>query len=194
MDDQYPRPPFHEQPQPGLSIRARLAGEPGGRQCDVRAAAFVRALRHGQDHFARNRTVPVDQPRINAQKTRLCRVAVCHEACLEDVAVSFDVGKQRTQQAARAALRRGQGKIAPSPPSARNIRSSRCSSSSERRGESVSVTQGVTGGSHPVFLVGVLWNPCPDNAFTRRNDTGRELPGEGTPHGRNKSRTRADRG
>ena len=86
-----------------------LAGEAGDRAGEAGAGAGQGAAYHGLGHGRADGAPRFDQREVHAEQLALGRIAVGHEAALETAAQPLDVGQQRGEQAAAAALGRGDG-------------------------------------------------------------------------------------
>ena len=84
----------------GLVGLARLARETGNGDGEIGTAVRQRALGHGNRHFAADHAVPRDEARFDAEQLRLGFLGIGNESTLVGAAKTFDIGTQRSQQAA----------------------------------------------------------------------------------------------
>ncbi|VWX55033.1 hypothetical protein NOVOSPHI9U_750061 [Novosphingobium sp. 9U] len=111
MVDVHAPPRTGEVHQAFLVARRSGAGKAGHRQRDIRVRGPQGALRHVLGDLATNHAEPFDPRERDREQLALRLWRVDHEAALEGVAAIGDVGEQCRQQAAGAALRRGDRQV-----------------------------------------------------------------------------------
>jgi hypothetical protein len=89
-----------------LLTRSARPGEAGYANRYVRTRSFESAFRHRSCHDFRDRIVAIKQVAIDTEQFVLRIIRICHEAAIEAVARSLDVGQQGSQHSAGAAFGR----------------------------------------------------------------------------------------
>ena len=106
-----PAAPAHagKMDQPGLITVLSLAGEPGDRQHDVGFRTREGTARHLDGNGLADSALAGKDLPVHPQHGDFGVVAVNGEAALEHMALSLDIGQDRTDKAAGAAFSRRQG-------------------------------------------------------------------------------------